>query len=219
MKVFDGLHAFIWKSMSANNCNSYLIDGPARVLIDPGHIQLFEHVASKLRELGIQLSDIDLVIATHAHPDHFEAASLFKDLPARFAISAEDWKMIEEIARYMGPSFDLDAYRPDFFLGSGNLVVKGIELEVIFTPGHSGGSVTLYQPGKKALFTGDALFQDGLGRTDLPGGNGAQLKESIKMLEALDTEWLLPGHGEIISGSAAVKANFHRVEELWFGYI
>ncbi len=219
MKVYDGLHAFIWNSMSANNCNTYLIDSPARVLIDPGHAHLFEHVASELRELGLQLSDIDLVVATHAHPDHFEAARLFKDTPARFAMSAEDWHTIEEAARYMGAAFDVEAYRPDFFLGSGNLAIKGVELEVIHAPGHSCGSIALYQQDKKALFTGDVIFQDGLGRTDLPGGNGAQLKESIKMLSALEAEYLLPGHGEIVSGSAAVKANFRRVEEFWFGYI
>ena len=219
MKVFEGLHAFIWTSMSANNCNTYLIDGPARVLIDPGHLHLFEHVASNLRQLGLELSDIDLVLVTHGHPDHFEAAKLFKDLPAKFALSAEDWRMIEEMGKYMGPAFDLEAYRPDFFLDSGNLTVKGVELEVIRSPGHSRGSVTLYWPKEKALFSGDVLFRDGLGRTDLPGGNGATLKESIRGLEPLDAEWLLPGHGDIVSGSAQVKENFRRVEEYWFGYI
>ncbi|MFZ2444783.1 MAG: MBL fold metallo-hydrolase [Syntrophobacteraceae bacterium] len=219
MKIVEGLHAFIWSSMSANNCNTYLIDGPARVLIDPGHAHLFEHVATNLRQLELELSDIDLVLVTHGHPDHFEAAKLFKDLPAKFALSAEDWRMIEEIGKYMGPAFDLEAYRPDFFLDSGNLAIKGVELEVIHSPGHSRGSVTLYWPREEALFSGDVLFRDGLGRTDLPGGNGATLKESIRSLEVLDAKWLLPGHGDIISGSAQVKANFRRVEEYWFGHI
>ena len=172
MKVFDGLHAFLWNSMSANNCNTYLIDGPARVLIDPGHLHLFEHVAVQLRQLGLELSNIDLVISTHAHPDHFEAVKLFKNQPARFAMSLEDWRMIEQIGRQMGPAFDLDAYRPDFFLGEGNLDVKGIEIQVIPSPGHSQGSVALYWESQKALFSGDVIFRDGLGRTDLPGGNG-----------------------------------------------
>jgi glyoxylase-like metal-dependent hydrolase (beta-lactamase superfamily II) len=127
--------------------------------------------------------------------------------------------MIEQMAKHMGPAFDLDAYMPDFFLGEGDLDVKGIDLQVIPTPGHSKGSVALYWRAEKALFSGDVIFRDGLGRTDLPGGNGGNLKKSIKELESLDAEWLLPGHGEIVSGSARVKANFKRVEEYWFAYI
>ena len=219
MKVTDGLHAFLWNSPSANNCNTYLIDGPARILIDPGHLHLFEHVEVQLRALGIELSDIDLILVTHAHPDHFEAARLFKNQPALFAISLEDWRMIQEIGKHMGPMFDLDAYTPDFLLGPGNLDVKGIRLEVIPSPGHSPGSMALHWPARKALFTGDVLFRDSLGRTDLPGGNGGALKQSIKALESLDLELLLPGHGDILSGGAQVRSNFKRVEEFWFRYI
>ncbi|MHC1725136.1 MAG: MBL fold metallo-hydrolase [Syntrophobacteraceae bacterium] len=219
MKVCEGLYSFPWTSMSANNCNTYLIDGPAKILIDPGHLHLFEHVAVQMKSVGIELSDIDLVIVTHAHPDHFEAAKLFKDQPAMLTLSAEDYRMIQEIGKHMGPAFDLDSYTPDFFLTEGRLEVKGVELEVIPSPGHSLGSVALYWPLKKALFTGDVLFRDGLGRTDLPGGDGGTLKESIKGLQVFDTEWLLPGHGDIVSGSAQVKANFKRVADVWFAYI
>jgi hydroxyacylglutathione hydrolase len=219
MKVTDGLHAFLWTSASANNCNTYLIDGPAKILIDPGHFHLFDHVVVQLKALGIEISDIDLVLATHAHPDHFEAVRHFKNLKTLFAISLEDWRLIQRIGEQMGPAFDLDAYTPDFFLGSGNLNAKGVELEVVASPGHSPGSAALYWPARKALFPGDVLFRDGLGRTDLPGGNGAVLKQSIKELESFDAEWLLPGHGEIIHGEAQVRSNFKRVEEFWFNYI
>lgn len=219
MKICEGLFGFLWTSMSANNCNTYLIDGPARVLIDPGHLHLFDHVSLSLRRLGLKIADMDLVIATHAHPDHFEAVRLFRDHSVPFALSLDDWRMLEEVVRHMGPAFDLDAYTPDLFLREGSLEVKGIELRVIRAPGHSPGSVSLYWPERKALFSGDTLFRDGLGRTDLPGGSGESLKESIRSLEALDVEWLLPGHGEIVSGAERVKANFKRVEESWFGYI
>ncbi len=218
MKVFDGLHAFFWTSMAANNCNTYLIDGPAKILIDPGHLRLFDRVTAELRGLGLELSDIDLVLVTHAHPDHFEAVRLFKDLPASFALSVEDWKMIEEIGKY-APSFDIKAYTPDFFLDAGNLDVKGTSLQVIPTPGHSRGSVSLYWADKKALFTGDVIFRNGLGRTDLQGGHGESLKESIRNLGTLDAEWLLPGHGDMVSGKAQVASNFREVETHWFGYI
>jgi glyoxylase-like metal-dependent hydrolase (beta-lactamase superfamily II) len=219
MKLTDGLYVFQWASISANNCNTYLIDGPAKILIDPGHFHLFDHVASQLRALGIKMSDIDLVLATHGHPDHFEAVKYFKDQPALFAISLEDWRLIQRIGEQMGSSFDLDTCTPDFFLGLGNMEAKGVQLKVVRSPGHSPGSVALYWPARKALFAGDVLFRDGIGRTDLPGGDGSILKQSIKELESLDSEYLLPGHGEIIEGRSEVRSNFKRVEEFWFKYI
>jgi len=218
MKLTDGLHAFLWTSLTENNCNTYLIDGPARILIDPGHFHLFDYVAGRLRALGIEISDIDLVLVTHAHPDHFEAVRHFKNHPALIAAGLEDWRLVQQMGEQMNAS-DPDAYTPDFFLGPGDLNVKGIELKVIPVPGHSPGSVALYWPEHKALFSGDVIFLDGLGRTDLPGGNGAILKQSIKSLEALGSQWLLPGHGDIIQGSAEIGANFKRVEDFWFKYI
>jgi glyoxylase-like metal-dependent hydrolase (beta-lactamase superfamily II) len=69
------------------------------------------------------------------------------------------------------------------------------------------------------LFTGDLVFKEGLGRTDLPGGDGSKLKESIKRLAGLDVEWLLPGHGEIISGTEKVRKNFTEIEQFYFAYV
>jgi glyoxylase-like metal-dependent hydrolase (beta-lactamase superfamily II) len=68
-------------------------------------------------------------------------------------------------------------------------------LSIFHTPGHSPGSATLYWPAQKALFTGDLIFKEGFGRTDLPGGDSATLKESIKRMAELDVELLLSGHG------------------------
>jgi glyoxylase-like metal-dependent hydrolase (beta-lactamase superfamily II) len=73
--------------------------------------------------------------------------------------------------------------------------------------------------GEKTLFTGDLIFKEGLGRTDLPGGNGTQLKESIRRMADLDVEWLLSGHGDIISGKNEVQRNFAQVEQFYFTYV
>ena len=97
--------------------------------------------------------------------------------------------------------------------------VLSLELSVIHTPGHSPGSASLYWPLQKALFTGDLIFREGVGRTDLPGGDGSLLKESIKRLAELDVEWLLPGHGNFISGAKAVRKNFDQVEQFYFAYV
>lgn len=219
MKIIDGLHGFLWNSMEANNCNAYLIDGPARVLIDPGHLHLFAHVESGLRGAGLTSDDIDLVIATHVHPDHLEAVRLFKNARALFAMHLKDWRLAKEMGAQLGATVNMDAYAPDFFLEQGELDMKGLRLEVLHTPGHSPGSISLYWQEQKALFTGDVLFKDGLGRTDLPGGDGEALKRSITTLAGLDAEWMLPGHGNIVAGAKQVKSNCERVEQQWFRYI
>ena len=97
MKVTDNLYAFIWQSMTANNCNTYFIDGPSRVLIDPGHKSFFNHVELGLKELGLAISDIDLIICTHAHLDHLESVPMLKnkktlfpkDLPAHIRVQVK----------------------------------------------------------------------------------------------------------------------------------
>jgi glyoxylase-like metal-dependent hydrolase (beta-lactamase superfamily II) len=221
MKVFKNLHAFIWQSMTANNCNAYLIDGPTRVLIDPGHSRLFDHVEQGLDQLDLSIGDIDLIICTHAHPDHIEAVQLFKDIPTRFTLHEDEWQWAATIGKQMSAAFgiDMDALLPDFFLKEGNLSIDDLELNIFHTPGHSPGSITLYWPSQKALFTGDLIFKEGLGRTDLPGGNGSKLKESIRRLTNLDVECLLPGHGEIIMGAEKVRKNFAELEQFYFKYV
>ncbi len=217
MQIFDKLHAFMWESVTTNNCNTYLIDGPTRVLIDPGHISLFDHVHKNLSELGIGIEDIGLVICTHAHPDHIEAAQLFKEA-ALMTLHEAEWQLVKE--KYVNAfNMHLESVTPDFFLKEGDFFVNGLEFKVIHTPGHSPGSVSVYWPEQKALFTGDVVFKEGFGRTDLPGGDGSLLKESIIRLAELDVEWVLPGHGDIIKGAAEAKINFNQLEQVWFNYI
>lgn len=221
MQVAERLHAFIWDSMNTNNCNTFLIDGPTRILIDPGHVRLFSHVESGLKELGLGIDDIGLVLCTHPHPDHIEAVQLFKETEAQFTLHRAAWqalKMMEkQIALTMG--VDLTDIEPDFFLREGNLSVDGIDLQVYHSPGHAPGSASIYWPEQKALFTGDVIFEQSLGRTDLPGGDGSLLKESIRRLSQLEVQWLCSGHGAVVSGIESVKQNFEYVIQNWFSYI
>jgi glyoxylase-like metal-dependent hydrolase (beta-lactamase superfamily II) len=218
MKVNDTIHAYLWQSMTVNNCNTYLIEGPRPTLIDPGHADLFDHVESELKQLDLSFSDIGLIICTHAHPDHIEAVRFFKDLPAKVAFHEAEWLLMQEMKQHV-QGVDLDAFMPDFFLQDGDLNVNGVAMSVIHTPGHSPGSISLYLPQTNSLFTGDVIFKGALGRTDLPGGNGALLKESIRKLAELDAEYLFSGHGDIVTGSEAVKNNFEIVIGEWFAYI
>lgn len=222
MELTPNLHAFLWTSTRANNCNTYLIRSPEKsVLIDPGHAATFDHVDDELRRLGLTPADIDLVVCTHAHPDHIEAVRLFAGTPALFALHRDEWTLVEEMAPLLKGAMNvsLTDYLPDFFLTDGALSVGDLELAVHHTPGHSPGAVCLYWPAERALFSGDLIFKGGLGRTDLPGGDGGQLKESIRRMGQLESAWLLPGHGAVVSGTEAVAANFASVEQNWFGYV
>lgn len=212
-KVFKGLIAFIWQDYQENNCNTYLIDADLKILIDPGHRHLFDHVRRGLDALGIPLTGIDVVAVTHAHPDHLEAAGLFKK-PTLFALGLEDYRLIKDLA---GPHLQMP--EPDFFLREGDLKLGSQHFQVVPSPGHSPGSVCLYWSEKKALFAGDVVFFQGIGRTDLPGGDGSLLKESIGKIAALDVEYLLTGHGDVVVGKDEVEANFRMIESYWFDYL
>jgi glyoxylase-like metal-dependent hydrolase (beta-lactamase superfamily II) len=213
VKVFDGLYAFIWEDYTQNNCNTYLIDSSRRILVDPGHAQLFGHVTKGLERLRISPDTIDVLVVTHGHPDHLEAVSLLRK-PPKLTMSLTDYNYILELA---GGYFKVP--EPDFFLREGDLVIGDDRFEVIDAPGHTPGSVCLYWPEKKALFTGDVVFQQGVGRTDFPGGSGGMLKESIRRIMKLDVEYLLSGHGNIVAGAENVRQNFRIIEEQWFRYL
>ncbi len=118
-----------------------------------------------------------------------------------------------------GEALGISNFEPDILLQEGDLKIGDLTFQVIHTPGHSPGSICLYWTEKKALFTGDVVFNQGIGRTDLPGGNGQTLKESIKKISRFEADYLLPGHGEILSDPALVKNNFSEIEKVWFAYL
>ena len=213
MKIFDGLHAFIWRTYTQNNCNTYLIDGKLKIIIDPGHRHLFDYARKNLAALSISPEQIDVAIVTHGHPDHLEAVQALNK-ETMFAMNAEEYSFITELAGQY-----LKIPEPLFFLKEGDLIIGEHSFEVIATPGHSPGSICLYWPAKKALFTGDLVFAQSIGRTDLPGGNGGMLKESIKRVSEMDVQYLLSGHGEIVAGKKEVKMNFEKIKNYWFDYL
>ena len=215
MQLNDELYVFPWRSLTENNCNSFLIDGPFKILIDPGHQHLFTELRNSLDAINVSIEDIDLIIATHMHPDHIEAAQSFSSLSTMVTIHETEYRYFRERAA----SFHNFTIKPDFFLTEGILKAGGAELEVIHSPGHSPGSICLYWPSHKALFAGDVIFEQGVGRTDLLGGNGEQLKKSIGRLSSLDLELLLPGHGDIIRGRENIDRNFSLVENSYFGML
>ena len=138
MELTPNLHAFLWTSPRANNCNTYLIRSPQKtILIDPGHAAYFDHVRRGLGELGLTPDNVDLVICTHAHPDHIEAVGLFDRSATQFALHEAEWRLVEEMGPYLQAALNVDpsTLAPDFFLQEGDLAVGDISLEVYHTPG------------------------------------------------------------------------------------
>ena len=219
MKIFDNLHFFPWNSMTANNCNTYFIDGEKRILVDPGHYHLFDHVREELSGLSLSPEDIEMVIITHAHPDHMEGVKIFQETDALIGVSSAEMEFIKTVAPHYGEALGIPGFETGILLQEGDLKIGNLNFEVIHTPGHSPGSVCLYWPDTKTLFTGDVIFDQGVGRTDLPGGDVEKLKESIRKISRLDVDYLLTGHGDIVAGKEAVKQNFKAIEDFWFGYI
>jgi glyoxylase-like metal-dependent hydrolase (beta-lactamase superfamily II) len=219
MKIAENLFAFLWQDAGSNNANTFLIRGAKNILIDPGHFHLFGYVRERLSELSLAVEDVDLIVVTHAHPDHVEGIQAFSSSSTLITLHPAELRFIKEMAPQYGAGTGIADFQPSFLLQEGELRVDDMIFQVLHTPGHSPGSICFYWGEKKALFSGDVIFQQGLGRTDLPGGNGDQMKESIRRLSQLDVEILLPGHGNVVSGKENVRRNFTDVESTWFGYI
>jgi glyoxylase-like metal-dependent hydrolase (beta-lactamase superfamily II) len=110
-------------------------------------------------------------------------------------------------------------FRIDFYLQEGELHAGKKTFEIYHTPGHSPGSISIYWPEKKALFTGDVVFYGGVGRTDFQEGNSKLLMKSIERLSQLDIDLLLPGHGEVVTGRDRVLDNFEQIRQSFYAYL
>jgi hydroxyacylglutathione hydrolase len=226
MKLAEDLYAYPWQG-NDNNCNTYLfakvLKDNKHIIIDPGHIvtpytgeRAAQTLLKNIKNDELNPEDIGMVILTHAHPDHIEAAWHFqKEYNAIIGLSKNDEVLYKKIGGYE---------KIDFFIESGELKYEDWVQEIIEiynVPGHSPGHIAVYWPEKKALAAGDVIFYKSTGRVDLPGGNAAELKNSIDKLSKLDVEYLLCGHAYghpgIIKGKEAVKENFEYLKNnLWF---
>ena len=242
MKLLENLYCYIWTGRG-NNCNTYLFADLLRadrphVIIDPGTVvnELGERCLERLLESmagdGLQPEDIGLIINTHAHYDHFGASQALvgrararpgKPQQPLVTLYEGEAGYLQAATEYMAgmPGADM-AFEPSFYLREGELKLgkeNSVSLQVIHTPGHTPGSISLYWADKKVLITGDLIFYGGVGRTDF-GGDGGQLKRSIERLSALDVEYLLPGHstelGSIIKGADKVRQNFAAIRLNYF---
>jgi hydroxyacylglutathione hydrolase len=221
VKLEEDLYAYLWRDSYENNCNSYLVRGEVTALIDPGHLKHVESLIDQIKKDGIPPEEIDLVMVTHGHPDHLEGLQAFVEKPVKIAMSQEEEQYLRGAGKLL---FDMMGdsppnFRVDFFLKEGKLYLGQKSLDIYRTPGHSPGSICLHWPERKVLFTGDVLFYGGIGRTVFPEGDSKLLMASIETLSHLDTEVVLPGHGEIVQGKESVLQNFRFIRQNFYSYL
>jgi glyoxylase-like metal-dependent hydrolase (beta-lactamase superfamily II) len=215
MRLVADLFAYVWSGRD-NNCNSYVLAGVLKdgrhVLIDPGHVTTpalgeagLQGLRDEMERDGIDPDAVGLVLLTHCHPDHSEAASVIRERSG--ALVAIHQAEADIYSRFGGVV--------DLFLGEGTLDLgtqSPVHLTVFHSPGHSPGHTTIYWPRERVLIAGDLIFYRSTGRVDLPGGDAQLMKNSIERLAQLEIDYVLCGHPYghpgIIQGADEVRTNF-----------
>ena len=178
------------------NCFLFRRPGADRILVvDPGEEP--QRILAAVEGMG---GKVEAILLTHTHFDHIGAvAPVARETGAPVYCPELEVAVLADINRYVpwegfGP---FESYEADETVSGGEtLELAGLELDVVFTPGHSPGHVTYSVRGEEAIFSGDVLFQGSVGRVDLPGGDWPTLLASIdRLLESHpDSTAVYPGH-------------------------
>lgn len=185
--------------MPPTNTNSVLVsNGSECVIFDAwGRADDWENL---LESRGLKLQAI---YATHGHDDHISAApELARRHNVPWFLNSNDVSLIlwgnQILDFWRLPRIPEDFEKPQDLHAGNTKILDDIEMEIIPAPGHSRGGVMFYFPQYKILISGDTIFRDGVGRTDLPGGNVEELRQSISNLIARnlpDDTHIVHGHG------------------------
>lgn len=192
LKIFDRL------VVGPIQCNCYIVGDPQTkeaIVIDPGDQP--DDILASIERHGLKLV---AAVATHAHFDHVLGAEAIRERTGvPFYLHADDVPILQAMQerglKFLGielpPPPEVDRY----YTEGDELTAGSLRLAVIHTPGHSPGSVSLVAP-EEVVFSGDTLFADSIGRTDLPGGDYEQELASIReRLFPLGDLPVYPGHG------------------------
>lgn len=144
---------------------------------------------------------VKYIVNTHGHHDHIGALSEVKEgTGAEILIHSEDSQMLENPNKNLSAFMGQDSRQPgaDRLLRNGDIIEVGeLSFQIIHTPGHTLGGISVYNKEEKVCFTGDTLFLGSIGRTDLPGGSYPAIIKAIKekLLVLPDEVTVYPGHG------------------------
>ncbi len=181
------------------NC-SVIFDDVTKLgaVVDPGGD--LDRIMDAIRQTG---ASIEKILLTHGHIDHAGGAAELKEMLGGIPIEGphidDQWHMDRLANR--GKDFGMNDLRnvtPDRYLNDGDEVeAAGCTFKIVHAPGHSPGSVVFFSAENNFALMGDVLFQNSIGRTDLPRGDHATLMDSIfkKVLPLGDDVQFLPGHG------------------------
>ena len=179
--------------------NCYIVsceDTKESLVIDPG--DNVEIILEKIEQENLQ---VKYIVNTHGHADHIGANTILKNkTKALIAIHSDDAPMLSNpklnLSIYIGASIISDA--ADIILNDGDIMTIGnVNLSVLHTPGHTKGGICLLTEG--ALFSGDTLFAESIGRCDFPDGSMNDLIHSIQsqLMNLPDDVKVYPGHGPV----------------------
>lgn len=166
------------------------------IVVDPGY-----DIPRILATLARHQLTVRQIVVTHAHIDHIASALDLKQITgAPILYNAADLPltaMMDEQAAWIGvetPTVKPPDHSPADLESVG---VRGIDAQILHTPGHTEGSLCLHLPSESLLLAGDTLFAGSVGRTDLPGGHHGKLIQSIRerLLPLPDATLVIPGHG------------------------
>jgi glyoxylase-like metal-dependent hydrolase (beta-lactamase superfamily II) len=178
------------------------------IVVDPGGDA--EILLERLVELDLQ---VERIIHTHAHLDHFLASGKMKEATgAKLALHREDlflWDMLEDQCRMFGIPFEPPPPPDQWLENEEEIDLNDLQGKALHTPGHTPGSMCFLFESQKLLIAGDTLFQGSIGRTDLWGGDFKKIEKSIQeKLYTLDEETsVITGHGESTSIGHEMRAN------------
>lgn len=178
-----------------SNCYTLANEAGNAVVIDPGGIP--EEIHQALEDKNLRLQGI---INTHGHMDHVSGnPELRRRTGAPVYIHEIDAPMLSSavLSGAKWANLNFEEHTADHFIPTGpGFTVGDFTFDVYHTPGHCPGSVCLVMPEHDCVFSGDLVFMDSIGRTDLPGGNEQIMKKSLQWFVTLPEIYtVLPGHG------------------------
>jgi hydroxyacylglutathione hydrolase len=192
------IHEILPVGMLQCNCSIFGDEATHEaIVIDPG-----DNIDQILAILARHALKVKAIIITHAHIDHIGGAAKLKAATgAPVHMNQNDQILYDRLdmqAGWLGMATpDKTAIDQDAREGSA-LKLGDAEFQIIETPGHTQGSISIWIPAENKLVAGDTLFRDSIGRTDLPGGDGRQILRSIhtKLMPLPEDAVVIPGHGQ-----------------------